>query len=265
MKRYFLFLSYDGAGYHGWQRQPNGVSVEETVEHALSLLLRREVDIVGAGRTDTGVNAKCMPAHFDITDEDERIVKPALRGTFEEGLEYKLNKILPRDIAVDKVVRVNGVAHARFDACERTYHYYVTTKKNVFTFPHCFTVPPGIDFNRMNEAARLLVRRDDFASFAKTHTDVKTTVCDVRRAVWENVGDSTWRFEITADRFLRNMVRAVVGTLLDVGRGRLCVTDVEKVLAHHDRCAAGESVPGGALFLHSVKYPERVFKYEHKD
>lgn len=262
MNRYFIYLSYDGARYHGWQRQPNGSSVEETVERSLSLLLRRDVNIVGAGRTDTGVNASSMPAHFDVESDDETLFTNNSGETFVHKLQYKLNRILPADIAVQKIVRVRPDAHARFDAVERTYYYYITTEKNPFRVEHYYRIPFDVDFGRMNEAADLLVRKGDFASFAKTNSDVKTTICDVRRAVWVDLGDNAWRFEITADRFLRNMVRAVVGTLLDVGRGRMQPSDMENVLRDRNRCAAGESVFGGALFLHEVKYPANVFDYE---
>lgn len=184
MNRYFIYLSYDGARYHGWQRQPNGSSVEETVERSLSLLLRRDVNIVGAGRTDTGVNASSMPAHFDVESDDETLFTKNNGETFVHKLQYKLNRILPADIAVQKIVRVRPDAHARFDAVERTYYYYITIEKNPFRVEHYYRIPFDVDFGRMNEAADLLVRKGDFASFAKTNSDVKTTICDVRRAVW---------------------------------------------------------------------------------
>lgn len=261
MNRYFIYLSYNGANYHGWQRQPNGISVEETVERALTLVLGRNIDIVGAGRTDAGVNAMSMPAHFDYAGELPSFAPLTAGRTQEQQLQFKLNRMLPPDIAVEKIVRVRDEAHARFDAVERTYHYYITTKKSPFRAAHYFRIPFDIDVDKMNEAAKHLVKRGDFVSFAKTHSDVKTTICDVRRAEWVDLGDCAWRFEITADRFLRNMVRAVVGTLLDVGRGRMKPSDMENVLADCDRRAAGESVFGGALFLYEVKYPQSVFEY----
>lgn len=254
-----MFLSYDGANYHGWQRQPNGASVEEAVERALSLLIGRKTDVTGAGRTDAGVNALYMPAHFDIAGDTAALLPMKGGGAFEQRLHYKLNRILPPDIAVRGILKVRPDAHARFDAVERTYHYYVTAVKDPFRASHCLRIPPGLDFDRMNEAAAFLVGKLDAASFAKAGSDVKTTVCDVRRARWEAAGQGLWRFEMTADRFLRNMVRAVVGTLLDVGRGRIQPGEMEAVIRGRNRCAAGESVSGGALFLHKVRYPESVF------
>lgn len=248
MARYFIYLAYDGTNYHGWQIQPNGNSVQETLIKALSTFLRRQVDVVGAGRTDAGVHARMMVAHFD----------------FEDGLDClsvtdKLNRLLPPDISVYKVCRVKQDAHARFDALYRTYKYYVTTRKSPFNRMYAWRIYQPLDFEKMNEAAATLFDYVDFTSFSKVHTDVKTNNCRIMYARWEQTGDSEWVFTIQADRFLRNMVRAVVGTLVEVGRGKMTVDGFRKVIERKDRCSAGSSVPGHALFLVDVGYPTTLF------
>ena len=243
MNRYFVFLSYDGTGYHGWQVQPNGHSVQAELQRALSILLRQTVEVVGAGRTDAGVHAAMMVAHFD-TD-----------ATFDTTqLTYRLNRILPRDIAIDKVMPVSQDMHARFSAVSRTYHYYIHTCKSPFVRSYSCPIHYQLDFDLMNEAGRILTTYDDFAAFCKSHTDVKTTFCHVTEARWEQVGDGRYRFVITANRFLRNMVRAVVGTLIDVGRGRLSLDDFRSIIEGKNRTAAGESMPACALFLQKIEY-----------
>lgn len=246
--RYFITLSYDGTAYHGWQIQPNGISVQQCLEQSLTTLLREETSVVGAGRTDAGVHALKMIAHFDT----EQIVD-CIR------LTDKLNRLLPPDIAVQKVQPVSVDAHARFSATSRTYHYYISTAKDPFN-RHCtmrlFHTP---DFERMNEAAQRLFDYIDFTSFSKLHTDVATNNCRIMQARWEQVGEHEWRFVIQADRFLRNMVRAVVGTLLEVGRGKMTVEEFCQVIEKKDRCSAGTSVTGQALFLVDVTYPENIF------
>lgn len=244
MHRYLLDISFDGTAYHGWQRQPNGMSVEERVTQGLSTLLRHEVSIVGAGRTDAGVHARQMPAHFD-TEE-----------TFDcKQLAYKLNRILPRDIVVNDVSEVSTDLHARFSATSRTYHYYVHTHKSPFLRHYSCLITYPLDFKRMNEAAAILLQTNDFATFCKAGSDVKTTICRVSRAEWVYEGDADrWLFVITADRFLRNMVRAVVGTLIEVGRGRMSIDDFQKAVDSRQRTRAGESMPANALFLWQVKY-----------
>ena len=242
--RYFLQLSYRGAPFHGWQTQPNAISVQSTLERALALALRRPTPIVGAGRTDTGVNASMMLAHFDTTHPVE---KPALLRA--------INSIVGKDIAVSHIHDVPDGAHARFDATSRTYHYHAITTKSPFLYPTVWKAPESLDFDLMNRAAGILLETDDFTSFAKLHTDAKTNICDVRRAEWIQLSPERWCFEITADRFLRNMVRAVVGTLVDVGRHKLSVDGFRHVVEMRDRCAAGTSMPGEALFLHRVTYP----------
>lgn len=248
MQRYFIYLAYDGTSYHGWQVQPNGVSVQERLTKALSTLLRQPTEVVGAGRTDAGVHARLMVAHFDSSQ--------ALNEVF---MADKLNRLLPPDISVYRLRAVRSDAHARFDATSRTYRYYVTTAKMPFERQYrcrLFSMP---DFNRMNEAAQTLFDYTDFTSFSKLHTDVKTNNCRIMQARWERLDEVTWVFTIQADRFLRNMVRAVVGTLLEVGRGKLSVEGFRKVIEQKDRCRAGTSVPGCALFLEDITYPEELF------
>lgn len=241
--RYFITLSYDGTAYHGWQIQPHSVSVQEEIQKALSTLLRRPMEVVGAGRTDTGVHARKMFAHFDSEYELEC-----------SQLVYKLNKLLPRDIAVQQVERVDDDMHARFSAKSRTYHYYVHLDKNPFLRSYSWQVYGNPDFELMNRAAAVLMEYTDFTSFSKVNTDTKTNDCTITEAHWDRVADGQWRFTITANRFLRNMVRAIVGTLMEVGRGRMTIEQLRNVVDAKDRCRAGDSVPGNALFLVDVKY-----------
>ena len=242
--RYFITLSYDGTAYHGWQIQPNAPSVEETIERALSTVLRRDVDIVGAGRTDTGVSAGMMVAHFDWEGEPLDC----------QQLAYKLNRLLPYDIAVSKVEPVSDDMHARFSATSRMYRYYIHTVKDPFQRAYSCEIHYPLDFAKMNEAARILMTYEDFGAFCKSGADVKTTLCTVTKAEWVQTSPTTWYFEIRANRFLRNMVRAVVGTLIEVGRGRLSLDDFRKVIEGKQRSDAGESMPGNALFLEDIKY-----------
>ena len=241
--RYFVWFSYDGTAYHGWQIQPNGNSVQAELQRALSTLLREEISVTGAGRTDAGVHARQMVAHFDFSEAIDL-----------EQLAYKLNRILPCDIAVDRVELVDDDMHARFSATSRTYHYYFHTKKDPFRRPFSTELHYELDFDKMNEAGRILMTYDDFGAFCKSHSDVKTTLCRVTKAEWVQTSETSWYFEITANRFLRNMVRAVVGTLIDVGRGRLTLDDFRKVIEEKRRTEAGESMPANALFLENIRY-----------
>ncbi|MBD5369575.1 MAG: tRNA pseudouridine(38-40) synthase TruA [Bacteroides sp.] len=247
--RYFLRLAYDGMPFHGWQRQPNAESVQQTVEDALSLILRSEIPIVGAGRTDTGVNARMMYAHFDVDEEIPDYGR----------LLSSLNRIVGPAISIQEIVRVHDDAHARFDATERTYKYFVTYEKTPFLKNTSWHSPSRLDIGLMNEAAAMLLTTRDFTSFAKLHSDSKTNICDLRHARWDSYqneyGVPGIVFTIVADRFLRNMVRAVVGTLVDVGRGKMTPEDMGRVIAARDRCAAGTSMPPQALFLWDIKYP----------
>ena len=240
--RYFADIAFRGAASHGWQIQPGDITVQGTLEQALGTLCRRPVSVTGAGRTDAGVNAMQMPAHFDLDIEpDERFV----RG---------LNSICGPDIAIRSIFRVPDSLHARFDAVERVYRYFVHTAKDPFARELSWKAPETLDFEAMNRAAELILGKRDFTSFAKLHSDAKTNICDLRRAVWVRSGEGKWYFEIAADRFLRNMVRAVVGTLVEVGRGKMPPEHILDILNQKDRCAAGTSMPAGALFLWQVKY-----------
>ena len=243
VKRYFIWLSYDGTNYHGWQVQPNGISVQGELQRVLSTLLRQEISITGAGRTDAGVHARVMAAHFEIEADIDC-----------KQLAYKMNRMLPQDIVVDRIEEVSLDMHARFSATERTYHYYIHMRKCPFERHYSCEIHYPLDFEKMNEAGRILTTYEDFGAFCKAHSDVKTTLCHVTRAEWIQTGDTTWYFVITANRFLRNMVRAVVGTLVDVGRGRLTLDEFRSVIEGKRRSDAGESMPGNALFLEDVKY-----------
>ena len=243
--RYFITLSYDGTHYHGWQVQPNGTSVQEKLQWALSTILRQQdIQVTGAGRTDAGVHARMMVAHFDVETMNFEL----------QDLTYKLNRLLPQDIAIQKIEPVSDGMHARFSAISRTYHYYIHTVKDPFLRASSCELHYPLDFQRMNEAAAILMTYDDFGAFCKTHADVKTTLCHITVAQWHQTSTTSWYFEITANRFLRNMVRAVVGTLIDVGRGRLSLDDFRKVIEGKRRTEAGESMPANALFLEEVKY-----------
>jgi tRNA pseudouridine38-40 synthase len=247
--RYFIYFSYNGTAYHGWQIQPNGISVQEVLTNALRTVLREEIDIVGAGRTDTGVHARLMVAHFDT---DNMLVET-------DDFVRKLNSILPKDIAADKVVKVKADAHARFDALSRKYEYHVYVGKNVFKEHLALRLYNPVNFELMNAAAAQLVNYSDFTSFSKLHTDVKTNNCVIANAKWEQQGDE-WVFTIEADRFLRNMVRSVVGTLFDVGIGKITIQDFCQIIEVKDRCKAGVSVPAHGLYLVDIRYPENIFE-----
>lgn len=275
--RYFITLSYDGARYHGWQVQPGAITVQEVLNKALTTLLRQPIEVTGAGRTDAGVNASMMVAHYDLSplpistkgeecspghssnedtatqDKSEAIhVKPMTEEELFQ-LRYRLNKLLPPDIAIHKIEHVSDDMHARFSATSRTYHYYVVTEKTPFE-PYAYRFPQPLDFDKMNEAAKVLFDYIDFTSFSKLHTDVKTNNCKIMEARWEQVSPNKWQFTIKADRFLRNMVRAIVGTLIDVGRGAITIQQFREIIEKKDRCSAGTSVPGNALFLCKVEY-----------
>ena len=248
--RYFIQFSYFGKKYHGWQNQPNAITVQEVLEGVVSKLLRSPVEIVGAGRTDTGVHAKEMFGHFDF----EPIADI-------ENLIYRINAFLPGDIAVQGIFPVQDDAHARFHAISRSYEYWVCQKKDPFYKDTAFFVKKPLNLDLMNTAAELLLGKQDFECFSKSKTDVKTYFCDVSRARWEP-GSDKLVFKITADRFLRNMVRAIVGTLLDVGHGKYPPGHVKAILKSKDRSEAGVSVPAKGLYLTSITYPKNIFKHE---
>lgn len=241
--RYFIHLSYDGTRYHGWQKQPNAVTVQGELERGLSLILRRDVNIVGAGRTDTGVHARQMAAHFDVAEPIDH-----------QQVACRLNRLMSPDIAVHRIEPVSDDMHARFSAKARTYHYYIHTHKSPFLRSYSLETHYNLDFRLMNEAAAHLLTVADFASFCKAGSDVKTTLCKVTAARWVEYNPGEWYFEITADRFLRNMVRAVVGTLVDVGRGRITLQEFRQVVESRRRSEARESMPPQALFLENVEY-----------
>lgn len=266
--RYFIFLQYDGTAYHGWQTQPNAVSVQQTIEEKLSLLLRRELFIVGAGRTDAGVHARNMAAHFEYDGFDElvkmpeggEVTKQNLTAVQErlDTLAFKMNGLLPPDISILSIVPAKPDAHARFSAVSRTYKYYITTQKCPFDRHFATRIYFDLDVERMNEACQKLFLYRDFTSFAKLHTDVKTNICKIMEAHWEQEGPH-YIFTIKADRFLRNMVRAIVGTMLQVGKGKITVEEFCQIIERQNRCQAGDSVPAQALFLENVGYPEEIF------
>lgn len=243
-QRYFLQISYKGTNYHGWQVQPNAVSVQEVMVKTLSTLLREEITVVGAGRTDTGVHAAFFILHFDA--ENEKIDS----STFV----YKLNGFLPDDIAVQKLWKVKPNAHARFDAYSRTYNYFISTEKDPFNTDTSYVYTAKLNVDKMNEAANILFEYEDFTSFSRLHTDVKTNNCKIFQAEWRKK-ESQLIFVIKADRFLRNMVRAIVGTLLEVGKGKLTIPEFRNIIEAKDRGAAGASAPAHGLFLVNIEYP----------
>ncbi len=247
-QRYFIYFSYNGAAYVGWQIQPNGISVQEVMQKAFSTILRTDIELVAAGRTDAGVHAKMMIAHVDLELQDMQVLE----------LVNKLNSFLPHDIAISKMVKVQPDSHARFDAVSRRYEYHLLCEKNVFLNDYAMRVYHLLDFEMMNKAAKTLYEYTDFTSFSKLHTDVKTNNCKVMHAQWTFEKDR-WVFTIEADRFLRNMVRAIVGTLLEVGKGKMSVAEFREVIESKNRCNAGVSVPGKGLYLVNVNYPDAIF------
>lgn len=247
--RYFLELRYDGAAYCGWQRQPDQPTVQRTLEGALTILLCEEVELTGAGRTDTGVNASYYVAHFDCSAEVADPVQTV----------YKLNFLLPGDIAVSSMTRVGDGAHARFDAREREYRYFLEPRKNPFTRGCTWQYYVPLDVARMNEAAAMLPLFDDFTSFAKLNSNNKTNICRVMHARWTVDERGVLCFTIRADRFLRNMVRSIVGTLIDVGRGRYTPEEFRAIVLARDLSLSSAGAPAQGLFLSDVRYPAEVF------
>ena len=249
--RYFIHLAYNGTNYCGWQTQPELPTVQQTLEEGLTTLLRAKTGVVGCGRTDTGVHASDFYAHFD---GDE--------GIDCKQLIFKLNSLLPQDIAIYDIFKVADNAHARFDATARTYRYHVSNKRLPFRQGLYCRIYFEPDIEKMNEAATVLMDYEDFTSFAKLHTQVKTNICHLSHARWEKADDE-WIFTIRSNRFLRNMVRSVTGTLLDVGRGKLSIDGLRAIVEKKDRCAAGVSMPAQGLFLTRVESPEEVLKNRH--
>ncbi|SDW54478.1 tRNA pseudouridine38-40 synthase [Lutibacter oricola] len=246
--RYFIELAYKGTHYHGWQYQPNAISIQECIHKAFSTVLREKIEVVGAGRTDAGVHAEQLFAHFDFEKEiniDETI--------------YKVNSILPKDIVVYSILKSKADAHARFDAVGRSYEYRILLGRNPFFNETTWQViNKKLNIAKMNEAAKILVTYTNFKCFSRSNTDVRTYNCKVTRAEWI-LSNKSLIFHVTADRFLRNMVRAIVGTLLDVGTGKTSIEKFEEIIKSMDRCNAGPSAPAEGLFLTKVAYPKTIF------
>ena len=248
-QRYFIELAYKGTNFHGWQIQPNAQTVQECLEKALSVIIREPISVTGAGRTDTGVHASYFVAHFD--SEKNELDHP--------DFTYKLNSFLGKDIGIIAVSKVSSDAHARFDALSRTYQYHLNLKKDPFVLETSWQFHGRPDLHIMNEASRILFDYNDFTSFSKLHTDVKTNNCKIYLAEWTQNG-SNIVFTVKADRFLRNMVRALVGTLLEIGLGKVDLSGFRHIIEQKDREAAGLSVPAHGLFLTNIEYPEQLFK-----
>lgn len=244
--RYAIHLAYNGKNYHGWQIQPNAKSIQGELQEKLHILTKEPIEIIGCGRTDTGVHAKNYFAHFDAESELDY-----------EKLKFRLNAILPFDLSIFEIAKVEPSFHARFDALERAYEYVISTKPNPFLFDFSLLYTKTLDIDKMNEAANLILSHTDFECFSKVHTDVKTFNCKVVAAKWVQTENNKLIFTIKADRFLRNMVRAIVGTLIEVGSGKKNLSDFKAILESKDRCEAGHSVAAKGLFLTEVHYPNQ--------
>lgn len=244
--RYFIEFSYNGKAYHGWQNQPNAISVQQVLEEALSKILRSKISVMGAGRTDAGVHASQMFAHFDIET-----------GFDIENTVFKLNCFLPEDIAVQKIFGTKANSHARFNALSRTYEYRISPQKNVFAIDFAYHAYFPLDIHKMNAASEILLEYNDFQCFSKSNTDVKTYHCTIKSAQWEQK-DDLLIFTITADRFLRNMVRAIVGTMIEIGMGKMEVEQLHDIIKSKNRSEAGYSVPAQGLFLTKIVYPDTI-------
>jgi tRNA pseudouridine38-40 synthase len=244
-----MFLSFEGTNYHGWQIQPNAFTVQQTVENALSLILSEKINSIGAGRTDTGVHAAMFCIHFDSVRNDIDL---------DKKLIYRLNNFLPSDIAIKSVRKVIPEANARFSALNRTYKYYIQKTKNPFKQLWSWHISYPLDVPLMNTACGILKEHSDFTSFSKLHSDAKTNICKIISAEWIE-DDNEIVFTITANRFLRNMVRAIVGTMVDLGAGKISVEDFKTIIEAKDRCKAGMTAPAKGLFLTDINYPDDVF------
>ena len=251
--RYFVFFAYNGAGYHGWQSQPNALTVQQEMEQAFETLLQEPIALTAAGRTDAGVHASFMVAHFDTSN------------SLPENLCFLLNQYLSNAISINRIQNVSDSAHARFDALSRTYQYTISSVKNPFRYPYQYYIKGSLDLAQMNASAALLLEYEDFECFSKVNTDVKTFMCQIEKAHWESL-ENQYIFTIKANRFLRNMVRAIIGTLIEIGQGKRTLDSLYKTLRSKDRSQAGYSVPAHALFLTDIEYPKTLFKqYDSKD
>lgn len=244
--RFFIEMAYNGKHFHGWQKQPNAITIQETLENCFAKIFQQKVDIIGAGRTDTGVHARYLVAHFDLELEIDL-----------DHLVYKLNRMLPDSVVIHNIYPVMPEAHARFDATSREYKYYVSLKKDPFAKDFSCLILHGIDMIKMNKACEMLKSHRNFQCFSKVKTDVKTYNCIIEEANWEKINNQLV-FTIIADRFLRNMVRSIVGTLLEIGLGKRPLEDFEKVIASKNRGRAGKSMVAKGLFLHNIRYPENI-------
>ena len=249
--RYLLNISFDGSNYHGWQTQPESITIQETIENCLSQIIGERIKLVGAGRTDAGVHATIFYAHFDLKTNIQD----------KSSLVHKLNSFLPNDISVNNLYRVEDDFHARFDALSRTYQYKLTNLKNPFMKNRFYYLQKDLDFNMMNLASLNLLGKKNFKCFSKSRSDVKTYDCSIISAKWFKL-DNHWVFEISADRFLRNMVRAIVGTLIDIGQEKNKITSLTELIRSGDRTKAGYSVPAHGLYLHHISYPVKSILYD---
>jgi tRNA pseudouridine38-40 synthase len=247
--RYFIFISYRGTSYHGWQIQPNSITVQKILDNALSVVLNESISTIGAGRTDTGVHALIFCAHFDSQSKDL---------STKQNIIHRLNSFLPPDISVNSITRVHPDANARYSAISRTYKYFISKVKDPFFENSSWLLHGEIDIKVMNEACSLLLNYSDFTSFSKLHSGSKTNLCKIYCAEWEE-SENRLVFTIKADRFLRNMVRAIVGTMIDIGTGKLNMEDFEQIIRDKNRCKAGKSAPAKGLFLSDIEYPEEIF------
>ena len=247
--RYFIFISYKGTSYHGWQLQPNSITVQKILDNALSVVLSEDINTTGAGRTDTGVHALFFCAHFDSRYPDL---------CARENLLFRLNRFLPQDISVNAVRKVVPDGNARFSAVSRTYKYYISRTKDPFLTSSSWFLHGDIDIETMNKACTILLRHHDFTSFSKLHSGSKSNICKIYHAYWEE-DKSRLVFTIKADRFLRNMVRAIVGTMIETGFGKLTPDEFDAIIVARDRCRAGTSAPAKGLFLTDIEYPNEIF------
>ena len=247
--RYFIFISYKGTSYHGWQLQPNSVTVQKILDNALSVILNEEINTTGAGRTDTGVHALLFCAHFDS-------LSPDLCN--QDNLVFRLNSFLPEDISVSAIKKVIPGANARFSAVSRTYKYYISRTKDPFFNSSSWFLHGDIDIETMNKACTILLRHTDFTSFSKLHSGSKTNICKIYLAFWIEDANRLV-FTIKADRFLRNMVRAIVGTIIETGFGKMNLNEFDEIIVARDRCKAGTSAPAKGLFLTDIEYPPEIF------